>query len=92
MQKKFPFNISTITAFMITIYMAYYLLLADNFLHCSISSIISYSTHLAIKKHIMIFGLLPIYIATMIFGSALIGAYLGSKLEVLCARCTIKSN
>jgi hypothetical protein len=68
----------TITAVM---GLAYYLLLHDGILRSSISSIISYSSQLTIRQHFIVLGLLPIYIAAMIFGAILLGIYLGSKLE-----------
>ena len=76
-------KISTIAALMIAVYLAYYLLLRDNFLHCTITSIIHYTAHLSIKEHLIVLGLLPIYIAMMIFGAAILGIYLGSRIEYL---------
>lgn len=65
----------------ITGYLAYYLLLQNNCLHCSISSLIDYAHSLSMHTHFILLGLLPIYIAFVIFGSALLGAYLGRYLE-----------
>jgi len=63
--------------------LAYYLLLRNNCLHCSISSVIGYAHSLSMQTHFILLGLLPIYIAFVIFGSALLGAYLGNHLEAL---------
>ncbi len=78
---RISFSISTIIALITVIYVAYYLLLRENCLHSSISSIIGYSHHVAVKEHLLILGLLPIYIAAMIFGAATLGLYLGNRLE-----------
>jgi hypothetical protein len=81
--KPLSITISCITVLAAVACVAYYLLFTDNFLHISIASIIHASHHLNIKSHLLILGLLPIYIAGMIFGAALIGLYLGSKIEYL---------
>lgn len=70
----------------LTLYLVYYLLLSDNILHTSISSIVYQSNKLEMKVHMMVLGLLPIYIAAMIFGSGLLSAYIGSRLEHLVIR------
>jgi hypothetical protein len=83
-------RLSVIIAILVTCYIAYYMLLRDNYLHSSISSIISYSHHLAIREHLLILGLLPIYIAFMIFGAAVIGVYLGASIQTLLSRVSKK--
>lgn len=77
---KISFRLSTMLILGVMIYTAYYLLLKDNVLHSSISSIIAYSHHVALKKHLLILGLLPIYIAAMIFGAVILGLYLDTQL------------
>lgn len=77
------FYISRVTTLIAVFYAAYYLLLRDNCLHTSISFIIDKSHHLEAMRHIIVLGLLPIYIGTMIFGSAMLGLYLGSKFQYL---------
>jgi hypothetical protein len=79
-----------VIAILVTCYIAYYLLLRDNYLHSSISSIIVYSHNLAIREHLLILGLLPIYIAFMIFGAATIGLYLGASIQSLLTRVAKK--
>jgi O-antigen/teichoic acid export membrane protein len=83
---KFSLTISSIIAITAVFYVVYYLLLCDNGLHTSISSIISYSHQLHHKKRLLILGLLPIYIAAMIFGAAILGIYLGSRLKYIRLR------
>ena len=79
-------KLSIFIALLTTCYIAYYLLLTDNSLHSSIASIIDYAHHLSIKEHLIILGLLPIYIAVMIFGSATVGLYLGATVQSLLSR------
>lgn len=79
------FYICRIITLIAVFYAAYSLLLLDNSLHTSISSIIDKSHHLQAVKHIAVLGLLPIYIGTMVFGSAMLGLYLGAKLQRLLA-------
>jgi hypothetical protein len=62
-------------------YLAYYLLLHDNCLNCSISNLIHHAHNLSMHAHLMLLGLLPIYIAVVIFGSAMLGAILGRHLD-----------
>lgn len=78
---RFPLSFTTIFTLFVVSNVAYYFLLSDNFLHLSISSIIATSHRLDGKEHMLVLGFLPIYIAGMIFGAALLGLYVGSKLE-----------
>ncbi len=87
MKKKLAaLNIGTIVALGALFAIVYYLLLRDNFLHASIASIISNSHHLEVKKRVLVHGLLPIYIATMIFGAAMLGIYIGSTFQQFLLR------
>lgn len=81
MLKTVKLNVGTILAIIIASYVAYFILLEDNWTHLSIASIIHYSHHLAVKKHMLVLGLLPIYIGTMIFGAGMIGAYVGPTVQ-----------
>lgn len=84
--KKFSLNITTIITLVFVGYIAYYFLLDDNFLHISITSIIANSQDLTIEQHMLVLAFLPVYIATMIFGAAMLGIYLGSLLKHLLIR------
>lgn len=75
MKRVLSLNYSVIVSVTMTFIITYYLLLRDNILHISISSIIERAQHLQLKGHLIILGLLPVYIATMIFGAAVIGIY-----------------
>lgn len=80
MKKLLTLNIFTIT-FTIFFYLANYLLLRDNALHISISSIISDANQMTGQSHLIVLALLPIYIATMIFGASLLGIYTATTLQ-----------
>lgn len=86
MEKRLKFNIGTIIAFTALSYVVYYLLVSDNSLHISIGYIISHTHHMALKKHLIVLGLLPVYIAIMVFGAATLGTYIGSSLQHLITR------
>lgn len=86
MKKKINKLNSSICVIVTVSFIAYYLLLHDNFLHTSISSIIALAHNLTLKPHLLVLGLLPIYIAAMIFGGGLLGVYLSSLLQQLLAR------
>jgi hypothetical protein len=90
MNKFVNSRLSVIIATLVSCYMAYYLLLRDNYLHSSISSIITYSHHLAIREHLLILSLLPIYIAFMIFGAVVFGLYFWASIQILLTRVAKK--
>ncbi len=86
MKRLLQLNFGALLTSVMIFVIAYYLLLRDNFLHTSIASIITLSETVKLKEHLLILGLLPIYIGTMIFGAALIGIYLGSSLQTVVSR------
>ncbi|VVC76809.1 hypothetical protein AQUSIP_21360 [Aquicella siphonis] len=86
MKKILSTNLATLISLTVVFYTSYYLLVQDNFLHTSISSIIHRAHHLEIKSHLIVLGLLPIYIAMVIFGSAMLGMYIGSAVQNILSR------
>jgi hypothetical protein len=92
MKKLISLNIGMIITLTVIVYTVYYLLLHNNFLHTSIASIIDSSHRLKDSWHLLVLGLLPIYIGTMVFGSILLGAYLGSLLQQFLLRQEIRTN
>lgn len=86
MKQILPLNIGTLISFLVMFAIAYYVLLQDNFLHISIASIISRAHYLEIKKHLIVLGLLPVYIATIIFGAGIASVYLGSTVQSLITK------
>lgn len=89
MKRIVTLNIATILTLSVFFLITYYFLLMDSFF--SISSIIASAHHLAIKKHLLVLGLLPIYIATVIFGTATLGIYLGTSIQDRILRLKEKS-
>lgn len=83
MKRLAHMNVGVIIALAVAIYVTYYLLLQDTFLHASISDIINRSHQLKSQKHLLVLGLLPIYIGTMVFGSAVLSIYLGAAIQRL---------
>lgn len=73
-------------ALLLMCYLAYYLLLENTSLHTSISSMIAAAHSSSVPRHLLILAFLPIYIASMIFGSALIGVYLGNTVPKIASR------
>lgn len=86
MKRIISFNIVTIVTLLVLFCAALYLLLDGNQFHASISSIISHSHQLGVVKHIVVLALLPVYIATVIFGTAILGIYLGTTLQQLLVK------
>lgn len=82
-KKPVAFKIITFFSASVAIYIVYYLLLQGTYCPFSISSLICLSQKLTIQKHLLIVGLLPLYITFMISAGALIGFYLGKLLNKL---------
>lgn len=81
MKRLAHFNVGILIALIAAFYITYYLLLQDNCLHTSISDIITRSHQLKDQQHLIVLGLIPIYIATIMFGSATLGIYLGALAQ-----------
>ena len=81
MKRLAHFNIGIVIALAVSLYIAYYLLLKDNFLHISISDIINNTHQFKSQKHMLVLGFLPIYIGTIVFGFAMLGVYIGSLVQ-----------
>lgn len=81
MKRLAHLNIGIMITLIAVSYITYYFLLNDSFLHISIADIINDSHQLKSQKHLLVLGLLPIYIGSMVFGSAIFGIYLGSVMQ-----------
>lgn len=90
MKRLVRLNVTTLIAMIVVFYIAYYFLVQDNFLHISISSIIAKSHQLKEADHVLVLGLLPIYIALMVFGAGVVGIFLGSILQQCLVRAINK--
>jgi hypothetical protein len=83
MIKKIKISLGTLIALCAMSLFAYYILVCDNAFHSSVSSIISWSHQLSKKMHLAVLTFIPVYIAIIIFGTAILGIYLGSVLQGL---------
>lgn len=79
MKRLEKINLGIVLALFVACYVDYYYLLQDSVF--SISSIICHTQHLTGKKHLLVLGLLPIYIATVVFGAATLGHYFGKIFQ-----------
>jgi hypothetical protein len=86
MKKIISYNLAALIIFGFVSAAAYYVLLQDNFMHMSISSIIRQSHHLNLNQHLLVLGILPIYIAMVIFGAASLGIYLNNLIQQFLLR------
>ena len=81
MNKRHSLNLGGMICLVAAVYVLYYLLLRDNILPFSIHSMLFNINHWAKNWHVIVIGLLPIYLALMVFGTAIIGIYFGSALQ-----------
>lgn len=79
--KVFTLNLGKLIAISTFFYIAYCLLLRDNNLHLSLTALIVRSHQLPMNQHLLILGLIPIYIGVVIFGAAMLGIYFGDILQ-----------
>jgi len=63
------------------VYVICYMLLQDDVFPTSIDSTWAYFSHWARHFHILAVGLLPVYVALMVFGTAAMGVYVGSAIQ-----------
>lgn len=81
MKKCTFFSFGTLLVMAILCYAIDYLLLKDNIFHGSITAIIDQSQRLTLKSHLLVLGILPIYIGLVLFGSISIVMYVRSALH-----------
>ncbi len=74
-------NLSGLICLLAAFYCMYYLLVLDKALPFSISSVLSHASHFAKEWHLLAVGLVPIYLALMIFGSSMLSLSIGSALQ-----------
>ena len=81
MNKRQSFNFGGIICLIAAVCLMCYMLLDGDVLHCSINSVLFSMNHWARHWHILVVGLLPVYVALMFFGTAISSMYLGSALQ-----------
>lgn len=90
MRKLISLRLASASALVAVFCVVYYVLFSDNFMHISVGSIIANCHQLSLKKHLVVLGLIPIYIALMIFGAAVLGMYIGTMLQSFLDRASKK--
>ena len=81
MNKRQSVGLGGIICLIISSYLMYYLLLQDDILPFSIESVTAAINRWVRHTHIVVFGLLPVYVAFMIFGTAILGIYFGAVIQ-----------
>lgn len=81
MNKRHSLNLGGIICLIAGICFICSLLLRDNLLPLSISAVLTSINHCIRHWHVLVVGLLPIYVALMIFGTGVVGLYFGSALQ-----------
>lgn len=80
MNIRHSFNIGGIICAFLAVSAVCYLLLGS-LLPCSIGSVMSSMSHWARHWHVLVVGLLPVYVSLMLFGAAITSIYVGSALQ-----------
>lgn len=90
MKTRHNLNLGGILCWTIVSYLIYYLLLRDSILPFSIGSVVSHIDRWTKHWHVLVVGLMPIYIALMIFGLGILSIYFGSALQRLISYFYVK--
>lgn len=91
MRNLISLKLASATALAAVFCVVYYVLFSDSFMHISVGSILAQCHELSLKKHLLVLGLIPIYIALMIFGAAVLGMYIGTMLQSFLDRASKKT-
>lgn len=81
MNKRSSLNLGGFICLVVAVYVLYYLLLRDGMKPFSIYSVSDSINHWARDCGIIVIALLPLYLALMIFGTAMLGVRLGSAIQ-----------
>ena len=79
-RQKNPLNVGGIICLSTAIYIIYYFLVQD-ILPCSIDSVLNHTGHAAKKWHLIMIGLIPIYLGLVIFGTSILSLQGGAALQ-----------
>lgn len=86
MKNKNRLNIGGSIFLFILIYLIYRILLEDDILPFSITSVQSTMNHWVKHWHFLVVGLIPVYIALVFFGALILGIFFGDKIECLISK------
>jgi hypothetical protein len=81
MNKRDSLNLGAIICSVAAVYILYYLLLEDKPFPFSITSVLGGVNHWLRHWHVLVVGLLPVYLALMVFGTSMMGLYVGGALQ-----------
>lgn len=84
--KRSSLNLGAILCLVTAVLLITNILIWDALAPISISSMLTSFNHWTRHWHVLAVGLLPIYIALMIFGTAIAGVYFGSALHHFLVR------
>ncbi len=79
--KRYTLSVCEGICLIAAVYVICYMLCQDTISPMSINSAWVYFSHWARHFHVLAVGLLPVYVALMIFGTATVGIYLGSAIQ-----------
>ncbi len=80
-RKNKTLNLGGIIFLLATVYIIYYLLLKDTLLPFSVSSLLAWGDNCSKCWHVLAVGLIPIYLAMVIFGAGVLSVSIGSALQ-----------
>jgi ABC-type transport system involved in cytochrome c biogenesis permease component len=80
-ETKRSLNLGGILCLLVTAFFIYHLLLKDSLLSLSISLMSALTSHMTKHWHVLVVGLIPVYLALIIFGAAILSIYLGSAIQ-----------
>lgn len=78
--KKRLFYIVNFAWLTIVLSLLYYLLVLDTTLHLSIADLFDWARHCTKQGHLLVIGLLPIYLGLLIFGATILFIYLRAQV------------
>lgn len=76
----FKSNVAGVLLLGLAVFLISYTLLNANILPTSINSIMAHLNHSVRHWHVLVVGLLPVYVALLIFGTTMTVLYLGAFL------------
>ena len=79
--KKIQLNLGVILCLAILTAILAYILVEDDILPFAIPTVMEAINHRVGHWHVLVVGLMPVYVALMIFGTGMLSIYLGSAVQ-----------
>jgi len=86
MQKRNTFNTGGFICLIILLYLMYGVLLESEMLPFSIGAVYTKLNHWVKHWHVVVVGLLPVYVSLTFFGAVVFGIFFGTRLQGWIAR------